>query len=130
MEGASVVAAYDHLEDAIIFNANNPAWVDMHGWMKVQQRSVFFSTAHPQPIVRHELGHAAHYRALPSQERERTWFTESLRPEEEPIALRVSIRATWSPKEFVAEVFAGLWGGIDYDDDVIGLFEQYRGQRP
>jgi hypothetical protein len=129
-ERADVVAAYDHLEDVIVFNADHAAWADLRGWMKRQQRSVFYSTAHPQHIVRHELGHAAHYRALSLQQRERIWFAESLRPEEESIALRVSIRATWNPKEFIAEVFAGLWGGIDYDDEVTGLFEHYRGQTP
>ncbi len=129
-ERADVVAAYDHLEDAIDFNADNPAWSDMRGWMKGQQRIVFYSTAHPQHIVRHELGHAMHYRALSPRDRERIWFAEGLRPEEEPIALRVSIRATWNPKELVAEIFAGLWGGVDYDDEVLDLFERYGGQGP
>jgi hypothetical protein len=80
--------------------------------------------------VRHELGHAAHYRALSSKERERVWFAEDLQPDELPIARRVSGRAAWSPKEFVAEVFAALWAGIDYDEEVIGLFEHYGRQKP
>jgi hypothetical protein len=129
-ERTDVVAAYDHLEDAIVFNADHLAWSDMRGWMKRQQRSVFYSTAHPQHIVRHELGHAMHYRSLSPREREWIWFAESLRPEEESIALRVSIRAMWNPKEFVAEIFAGLWGGVDYDDEVIDLFEHFGGRGP
>jgi hypothetical protein len=129
-ERMGVMAAYDHLEDIIVFNADHPAWADMRGWMKEQQGSILYSTAHPQHIVRHELGHAAHYRGLSRLERERIWFAEGLRPGEESIALRVSIRAAWNPKEFVAEVFAGLWGGVDYDAEVIRLFEYYRGQRP
>ena len=64
MERANVVAAYDHLEDAIVFNADHPAWADMRGFMKSGRTKGFYSTAHPQHIVRHELGHAAHYRAL------------------------------------------------------------------
>jgi hypothetical protein len=127
-ERADVIAAYDHLEDAIVFNADYPAWSDMRGYMK--KAASFYSTVHPQHIVRHELGHAAHYHALSSQERHGIWLAESLRPGELSIARRVSDRAAWSPKEFVAEVYAGLWAGVDYDDEVIGLFEYYGGQRP
>ena len=81
-----MVAAYDHLEDAIVLNLDHPAWSDMRGLMRRQQARVFYSTGHPQHIVRHELGHAAHYRALSLQERERVWFAESLRPGEELMA--------------------------------------------
>ena len=57
---------------------------------------------------------------------------ESLRPLEEAIARKVSIRAIWNPKgRFVAEVFAGLWGGVDYDDEVIETYSSsYGGRRP
>jgi hypothetical protein len=129
-ERTGVVAAYDHLEDAILFNADHPAWSDMRGWMKLEKKRSVYSTAHPQHIVRHELGHAEHYRALSSHDLQHIWFAEDLNPAELSIAERVSGRAAWNPKEFVAEVFAGLWGGVDYDDEVIGLFEHYGGQRP
>jgi hypothetical protein len=33
-ELAWVIAAYDHLEDAIVFNADHPAWSDMRSFMK------------------------------------------------------------------------------------------------
>jgi hypothetical protein len=129
-ERANVVAAYDHVEDAIVFNADYPAWADMRSFMKERKEKDFYSTEHPQHIVRHELGHAAHYRSLSSKGRDRIWYAEGLEPEELSIARRVSGRATWNPKEFVAEVFAALWAGVDYDDEVIGLFVHYGGQRP
>lgn len=129
-ERADAVAAYDHLEDAIVFNVDSPAWSNMRSFMRDGKERGFYSTAHPHHIVRHELGHAIHYRAMTQRERERIWFAEDLRPGEETIARRVGFRATWSPKEFVAEVFAGLWAGVDYDDEVIALFQGYRGQRP
>jgi hypothetical protein len=88
------------------------------------------STAHPQHILQHELGHAAYYRVLSKMEQERIWFAENLEPDEVSIARRVSSRAAWNPKEFVAEVFAGLWAGVEYDDEAIGLFVHYGGQRP
>lgn len=127
-ERADVVAAYDHLEDVIVFNPENAAWSDMRRFMK--DLKAFFSTGHPQHIVRHEIGHAAHYSALSPQERGRIWFAESLGPEELPIARKVSGRSAWSPKEFVAEVFAGLWGGVVYDEEVHSLFSHYRGPWP
>ena len=129
-ERVECIAVYDHVEDAIVFNADHYAWSDMGGHMKGQNERGIYSTAHSQHIVRHELGHAAHSRALTPSQRAHIWFAESLRPLEEAIARKVSIRAIWNPKEFVAEVFAGLWGGVDYDDEVIDLFEHYGGRRP
>jgi hypothetical protein len=126
----NVIAAYDHLEDAIVFNPDHLAWFDMRGFMKERREKDFFSTAHPQHIVRHELGHAEHYRVLSTRERQRIWFAADMRPDEVRIARGVSDRAAWNPKEFVAEVFAGLWAGVDYDEQVAGLFEYYGGPKP
>jgi hypothetical protein len=126
----NVIAAYDHLEDAIVFNPDHLAWLDMRAFMKERRDKDFFSTAHPQHIVRHELGHASHFHTLSPQERARIWFAADMPPDEKPIARRVSDRATWNPKEFVAEVFAGLWAGLDYDEQVAGLFEYYGGPKP
>ncbi|MGP0068496.1 MAG: hypothetical protein ACLQGP_33470 [Isosphaeraceae bacterium] len=41
------------------------------------------------------------------------------------IAQKVSGRAVWNPKEFVAEVYAGLWAKEVYDVDVIALFNDF-----
>jgi hypothetical protein len=125
-----VIVAYDHLDDVIVFNLDHEAWGDMELYLRARSR--FFSTQHPQHLVRHEIGHAAHFRSLTAspKERDRIWYTENLEPARERVALRVSDRAAWNPKEFVAEVFAGLWGRVDYDDEVVALFEYYRGARP
>ena len=127
-EQAMVVASYDHLEDVIVFNPNHEAWADMIGFMRSQKD--FFSTNFPQHIIRHELGHVAHYRSMSLPERDRIWYAESLEPDQVRIARRVSGRAVWSPKEFVAEVYAALWGKIHYDDEVVALFQHYRGANP
>jgi hypothetical protein len=129
-EKTEVVAAYDHLEDAIVFNPDHDAWFDIRRFTRDRKKKDLYSTAHPQHIVRHELGHAAYYHALAPEKRASIWLSEALGPGELSIARRVSGRAAWNPKEFVAEVFAGLWGGVDYDDEVIALFEHYGGQRP
>jgi hypothetical protein len=127
-ERAMVIAAYDHLDDVIAFNPNHPAWADMPEFMLGQKD--FFSTTHPQHIIRHELGHVAHFHSMSPSERGRIWYAESLEPDQVLIARRVSGRATWSPQEFVAEVYAALWARVEYDDEVIALFQRYRGARP
>ena len=116
-ELADVVLAYDNLEDMIVF---------------LRERQSLPSTQNPQHLIRHELGHAAHYRAISSSpvDRDRIWYAESLEIEQARIAERVSGRAMWNPKEFVAEVYAGLWAKVHYDDEVIALFNSFGGVWP
>jgi hypothetical protein len=61
------IAVYDHLDDVIVFNPDHEAWFDMDLYLR--RHIGFFSTGHPQHLVRHELGHAVHYRSLPTHER-------------------------------------------------------------
>jgi hypothetical protein len=127
---AEVVVAYDHVDDVIVFNPDHDAWSDMVRFLR--DRRHYFSTQHPQHLVRHEIGHAMHYRAISSSpaDRRRVWFMENLGTEQERIANKVSGRAMWNPKEFVAEVYAGLWAEVRYDDDVMSLFEHFKGVEP
>jgi hypothetical protein len=126
-ELAEVIAAYDHPDDVIVFNPDHAAWGDMRSYLRARPR--LFSTLHPQHIVRHELGHAAHYRLLTPEERTQLWHAD-LNPQEREIARRVSGRATWNVKEFIAEAHAALWAKIEYDREVMSLFDRFRGPRP
>jgi hypothetical protein len=126
-ELAGVIVAYDNLDDVIVFNPDHEAWADMGSYLRERPR--FFSTQHPQHIVRHELGHVAHYRSLTPEERSLTWHAD-LDPEQRELARKVSGRATWNAKEFVAEVYASLWANIEYGRDVMTLFERFRGPWP
>jgi hypothetical protein len=129
-ELAEVVLAYDHLDDMIVFNPEHAAWQDMVAFLRDRQR--FYSTQHPQHLVRHELGHAAHYRAISASpgDRDRIWHAEGLGIEQARIAQKVSGRAMWNPKEFVAEVYAGAWAKVHYDAQVVALFNEFRGVWP
>jgi hypothetical protein len=129
-ERARVIAAYDSLEDVIVFNPDHGAWADLVSYLR--ERKDAFSTQDPQHLVRHEIGHAVHHRSLSTSPkgRDQIWYAESLAPDHERIARRVSDRATWNPKEFVAEVFAGLWAKVLYDDEVIALFSSFGGVEP
>jgi hypothetical protein len=130
LERSRVIMVYDHIDDVIVFNPDHEAWDDMASYL--QKREQFFSTSHPQHLVRHEIGHAVHYRSLSASpaERDRIWFAENLEPGHLRLGQRVSGRAMWNPKEFVAEVFAGLWATISYDEEVIALFDQFKGVKP
>ncbi len=130
LELAGVIAAYDHIDDTIVFNPDHGAWSDMVRFL--HERQHYYSTQHPQHIVRHELGHAKHYRAISSSRKDRDaiWYVENLDSEQMRLVQRVSGRAMWNPKEFVAEVYAGLWAKVGYDDDVIALFNDFGGVLP
>ena len=130
LELAGVIAAYDHIDDSIVFNPDHEAWEDMVRFLHERQR--YYSSQHPQHLVRHELGHAMHYRAILSsgQVRDAIWYVENLDSEQMPLAQRVSGRAMWNPKEFVAEVYAGLWAKVVYDDDVMAFFNDFGGVLP
>jgi hypothetical protein len=129
-ELAQVIVAYDHLDDVIVFNPDHEAWGDIVRFMRLHER--YYSTQDPQHLVRHELGHAMHYRALSSspEDRDRIWYLEGLKIDQTRIAKKVSGRATWNSKEFVAEVYAGLWAKMPYDDEVLTLFRDFGGVTP
>jgi hypothetical protein len=115
------------LSDLIVFNPDHSAWADMSRFHR--EHPGLYSTTHRHHIVRHELGHAAHYRAL-DQEGRRTLWDADLSRSQSVIARKVSIRATQNVKEFVAEVYAGIWAGIPYDEDILLLHDLLRGPRP
>jgi hypothetical protein len=127
LELAEVIACYDDLEDVIVFNPSHEAWGDIESYLRARPR--LFSTLHPHQIVRHEVGHASHFRLLTPEERTRIWHAD-LNPQEREIARRVSGRATWNVKEFIAEAHAGLWAKVEYDREVLSLFDRFRGPRP
>jgi hypothetical protein len=126
-ERMEVIAAYDHLSDVIVFNPDHTAWADMGGFLR--QFPGLYGTDNELHIVRHELGHAAYYHLLEDEGRRALWDAD-LSPMERVIARRVSYRATWNVKEFVAEVYAGLWAKREYDEEILRLHDQFRGPRP
>ena len=80
----------------------------------------------PNHIVRHEIGHAWHYRRLTPAERTEIWY-KGPTAEEKLIASRVSNYARAGRIEFVAEVDAGLWVGRKFGRDVTSLYENLKG---
>jgi hypothetical protein len=126
-ERLEVIAAYDHSDDVIVFNPDHPVWADMTRFLR--ENPGLYGTQHPLHIVRHELGHAAHYRSLDERDRQAVWDADLSSPERD-VARKVSYRAAWNVKEFVAEVYACLWARVTFDQDVISIHDLYRGPRP
>jgi hypothetical protein len=126
-ERVNVIAAYDHLADLIVFNPDHSAWADMQ--LLFHEHPGLYATAHPHHIIRRELGHAAHYRFLGAEGRLALWDAD-LSAAQRAIARKISIRATWNAKEFVAEVYAGLWGRMKYDGAILALYDLLGGPRP
>lgn len=58
-----------------------------------------------------------------------TLVTRSLSADLLPLAQRVSMRATEEVAEFVAEVYAGVKGGMQYSQEIMTVYEQMRGPR-
>lgn len=85
---------------------------------------------HPAAAPIHEAAHANHVGAY-MEDREAYELHEQGKefddPEEEDVARRVSSYAGYNPLEFVAETFTGLMLGIDFDEEVMNLYEKYGG---
>jgi len=120
------IAYYDEHDDEIVFNHAHPAWGDMREFVRSLAKRYFYSTGSPDHFVRHEIGHALHYRGMTDAERAEIWYKE-LAPDEKVIAVGVGINAADSRVEFVAEVYAGLWARRKFHPQVLSLYEKLRG---
>lgn len=113
--------------------------------------SRFLSTGHELHIIRHELGHAAHWRNVGDMRRWhglRFWETDevvealqeatstvvrskkAIKETADRIAGQVSRYAQTQPAEFVAETFAGLMDGVEYSREVMHVYRKLGGQVP
>ncbi len=120
------IAYHEELDDELVINESHPAWMDMRGYVMDDRRRGHFSTKSVDHIIRHEIGHALHYRRLTTVERADIWYKD-LSPREKVVASRVSDYSTDGRIEFVAEVFAGQWGGRRFRPEVLALYEKLKG---
>ena len=97
-------------------NPASPFWRDPAANMRAMRRRGHVSTSDPRGAILHEVGHLkdsnAHYGAQRKGPR---------------VASRVSRYATESPREFVAEVYAGLRTGRKYDRQVMSAYRTEAG---
>ena len=121
-----IIAYYDEDDDELVINRAHAAWGDMRAYVQTEERRGHFSTRSADHIVRHEIGHALHYRGMTDAERAEIWY-KGLPREEKLIATQVSGYAREGRIEFVAEVYSGLWGGRKFGRDVTSLYETLKG---
>jgi hypothetical protein len=143
-------AQADYYEDVIYINPESYWFRSRHALRKYARRAYRggqIATDDPAHLLRHEYGHLLHKSAagsagLPAEavsapdriEQAGRAFLDGLHrwPEADrrfkEAAARVSVRAADSPVEFVAEVFAGAWGGRRFHEDV-AVMEGYRHYR-
>jgi hypothetical protein len=120
------IAYYDEDDDELVINRTHLAWTDMRAYIQDPRRKDHFSTRSPDHIIRHEIGHALHYRSLSAAERADIWYKDLL-PEEKVFAAHVSDYSTEGRIEFVAETFAGHWAGRRFRPEVLALYEKLKG---
>ena len=95
--------------------------------------SILTSKVSPFDTIFHELGHTAHEKNAIFKYNNGTFkeggklYKMFKTPEMQEVAQKVSVYATKTPYEFVADVFAGLMRGIKYSDDVMALYKKLNG---
>jgi hypothetical protein len=130
------VAQVDPKTLALTINPRQPDF-QSQGAAKVEARAAgrrkLTSTRHEHHFIRHELTHVAHARALGAAQviayNDPKWSDAVGGAEALSLAETVSTRATYSPAEFVAEVYAGHLGEVNYPEPVLQLYQRYGGPK-
>jgi hypothetical protein len=121
-----IIAYYDEHDDEIIFNPTHFAWGDMNQFVRSMAKKNFYSTASPDHVIRHEIGHCLHYRRMSDAERAEIWYGELSR-HEKTLAAKISGYATVGRVEFVAEVFAQICARRQIQRPIMSLYAKLRG---
>jgi hypothetical protein len=132
-EAASTPAIYGPSLKRIEINERNVYWADSVDFMRRAGAGPdpWFSSDDPDHIIRHELAHALHHRAVGDAYLYGT-LRRPLSVNQRAVALKVSRYAAHDrkPVEFVAETYAGLKAGKTYDKQVMRLYRHFRGPSP
>jgi hypothetical protein len=102
----------------ISINGAHKIWRDPVGFMEMHGKSGHLSSGHAYHLLEHEIGHALYdppnnFMTLSHQDDART----------------VSKYAAMNPKEFVAEVHAGMVAGKKYPENIMKMFNVYAKKR-
>lgn len=102
-------------------------------YQDIPTSSILTSKVSPFDTIFHELGHTAHEKNAIFKYNNGTFkeggklYKMFKTPEMQEVAQKVSLYATETPYEFVADVFAGLMSGTKYSDDVMALYKKLNG---
>ena len=105
-------------QGAILINPAGQLWRNPVLSTRLLFRSREWSTPSPLHVFFHEYAHL--------QQKEET-RQKALTPRQKTVVHPVSIRARRNVEEFLAEVYAGLVEGVQYDPDIMRLYRYYGG---
>jgi phage-related protein (TIGR01555 family) len=108
-------AAIGSPTNGVLINKSSPFWKDPAAMAKSNAESGHLASSSPMGVLLHEVGHTLHTKA-PGY-----WPV----PAQKELAGEVSRYAMTSPKEFVAEVFAGIHTGKEYSPEVMRQYSQW-----
>jgi hypothetical protein len=118
-----VIAFYNSDTKQVVLNPVSRYWSNQKMYMKRQ--GFWLSTDEPDHILWHELNHAL-------QDRKNSRSYRGMPMSHNPLALdeiadKVSLYALDRPKEFLAEVWAAMQLGYEFDDLVLYWYKTYGG---
>jgi hypothetical protein len=120
-----VPAKFSSDTEKVYINKDAPVWKKKN----VSHFGAWLSSASPDHLIHHEIGHARHYRAVGSER-----FQEMHAPVDESmrakIGLQVSTYGKTNQVEFVAEVYAASAGGRKFSDEIIQYYKKLGGVTP
>ena len=124
-----LAAQYDRFKDTLTVNTAGSRWQGTEEEIAKNAardgRVGRLSTGLPEHPILHELAHREHFESAPTSAGGSPYFARL--DEADPGVDHVSAYAGDTPQEFVAETHAGMVSGKSYPDDVMRVYDKYRG---
>lgn len=108
----------------VILNLDDVYWKNPVYHATLLHKSSWWSSGAVEHPIWHDAAHWYHEQAFPDMWKRLTKFRLDAH---RTIAERVSGYASTSPQEFVAEVFAALQAGGQFDEEIMALYHTYGG---
>jgi len=128
-KNSRVIAYFRRADNKITLNKDAPfKW-----WNATEKRSYgkalkgFLASDSPKAVIFHELAHKNHFDKIGGSLYETAKHIKFLPDQVAIIKKHVSAYATTNAEEFVAETFSGIMSGIKYDEQILALYDRYRG---
>jgi hypothetical protein len=124
IEGGEAAAAYQGSTRTLYINPDSFADTPSDG--ELNPGGIGLGPTDRERLIQHELSHTQHF--MKSAEEYGNLRERGLTADERDLAAEeVSSYAAQNPHEFVAEVATGLKNDLDFDDDVLDLYDELNG---
>jgi len=127
--GWDVIAMFGPETGRIYINGEHEHWSDPAAYVRKRYhlRPRWFSTRSIDHVIRHEIGHALHWRRFDPVEVDVYWEGRFNEKEQAMIRATVSWFASTSTQDFIGEVYAGLLAGRSYPVAVMEIYWRLKG---